>query len=61
MGAVCEIPAQAVPGHTQLLCAGQAPGFRGLAPVLASGPGGCLEGQSTETVHHHELVLQESE
>ncbi|XP_015305638.3 cytokine-like protein 1 isoform X1 [Macaca fascicularis] len=59
IGAVCEIPAQAVPGHTQLLCAGQAAGLCGLAPVLESGPGGFLEGQSTEVVHHHELVLQE--
>nr|AAK07531.1 PNAS-31 [Homo sapiens] len=56
---MCEIPAQAVPGHTQLLCAGQAAGLCGLAPVLESGPGRFLEGQSTEAVHHHELVLQE--
>nr|XP_028703935.1 cytokine-like protein 1 isoform X1 [Macaca mulatta] len=43
----------------ELLCAGQAAGLCGLAPVLESGPGGFLEGQSTEAVHHHELVLQE--
>lgn len=43
----------------ELLCAGQAAGLCGLAPVLESGPGGFLEGQSAEAVHHHELVLQE--
>ncbi|XP_063519567.1 cytokine-like protein 1 isoform X2 [Pongo pygmaeus] len=43
----------------ELLCAGQAAGLCGLAPMLESGPGGFLEGQSTEAVHHHELILQE--
>uniref|UniRef100_A0A8C9DPT5 Uncharacterized protein n=1 Tax=Prolemur simus TaxID=1328070 RepID=A0A8C9DPT5_PROSS len=57
---MCEIPAQAVPGYTQLLRAGQAAGLCGLTPVLENGPGRCLEGQSAEAVHHHELVLQES-
>lgn len=44
----------------ELLCAGQAAGLRGIAPVLEGSPGGCLEGQSAETVHYHELILQES-
>lgn len=44
---------------TELLCAGQAAGLCGIAPVLEGDPGRCLEGQSEETVHHHELVLQE--
>lgn len=45
----------------ELLRVGQAAGLCGITPVLEGGPGGCLEGQSAETVHHHELVLQESE
>ena len=45
----------------ELLRVGQAAGLCGIIPVLEGGPGGRLEGQSAETVHHHELVLQESE
>ena len=45
----------------ELLRVGQAAGLCGITPVLEGGPGGRFERQSEETVHHHELLLQESE